>query len=279
LFTHESEHLKLIGEMFDKCQSVLLQFLELVSSNIDDDKTYQQYFPAIGELCIRYKLTPEIAFFALRRVLHYQRIVQPADDTTSGSSNSGMDTNEDKVEIKKAMSAPAGGRPTAAELQQQRALIASKSGGSSTFQQLVMTCRGLLPSTAWHSISPEFYTNFWAYSLYDLYVPKAQYDANIARIKAQIATLDATAKAEKKENDEKTRKERDRLVKITQQLKDDLVKQSKNHSQVIEKMKKEKDVWLAPSSLTQPNQYDFMVANFMQYCILPRLTLSHNDAR
>lgn len=135
LFTHESEHLKLIGEMFDKCQSVLLQFLELVSSNIDSDHAYQALFPSIGELCVKYKLPPESAFFALRRVLNFNRIVQlpAATDEKATDGSNDMDTKDD--DSKKA--AAANGRPSATELQQQKALMLNKSGSQTTFQHLV----------------------------------------------------------------------------------------------------------------------------------------------
>jgi hypothetical protein len=40
--------------------------------------------------------------------------------------------------------------------------------------QLSRTCKALLSDDTWCALSPEFYTTFWSYSMYDLNVPSEQ---------------------------------------------------------------------------------------------------------
>jgi THO complex subunit 2 len=37
----------------------------------------------------------------------------------------------------------------------------------------------------WKAISPDMYTTFWCLSLYDIFTPRAEYDAEIALVKSR----------------------------------------------------------------------------------------------
>jgi THO complex subunit 2 len=48
----------------------------------------------------------------------------------------------------------------------------------------------MLPSKSWKSLSPDLYATFWGLTLYDLYVPKEQYETEIAKQYNALKTLE-----------------------------------------------------------------------------------------
>lgn len=135
-------------------------------------------------------------------------------------------------------------------------------------EELIDTCRDLLPAEAWSAISPEFYATFWALRLYDLYLPESQYTAMIGKFKGLIVPSRQKAKMSSKQ-----KKEQDRHVRGLQTLKDELVQQSKQIQHVRSRLRQAKDVWLADVS----NRSDTITV-FLQHCVMPRCLSSGIDA-
>lgn len=68
LFHTESGHLKLIGEMYDKCHEILLQYVEFINTHMSPSEIAFM-LPSIQELCLKYHLEPETAFYISRSTL------------------------------------------------------------------------------------------------------------------------------------------------------------------------------------------------------------------
>ncbi len=52
----------------------------------------------------------------------------------------------------------------------------------------------LHPKKIWDDISPQFLTTFWSLTMYDLYVPHAVYEREIAKLKALPAKVNSALK-------------------------------------------------------------------------------------
>ena len=61
--------------------------------------------------------------------------------------------------------------------------------GEDDWKELLETIRGMLQET-WADISPELYLAFWSLTLYDLWVPRARYEAEVDKCRAALDVLD-----------------------------------------------------------------------------------------
>lgn len=48
----------------------------------------------------------------------------------------------------------------------------------------------MVPSKSWKSLSPDLYATFWGLTLYDLYVPKKRYEAEIGKQHIALKALE-----------------------------------------------------------------------------------------
>ena len=54
-------------------------------------------------------------------------------------------------------------------------------------EPVIEAIRPLHPTKIWDDISPQFLTTFWSLTMYDLFVPEAVYEREIAKLKAAPA--------------------------------------------------------------------------------------------
>ena len=67
-YTTDTPHLKMLGELYDRCQETLDQFQAFIGSQLTPAE-HAELLPTVGELCGRYQLEPEVAFFIARPAL------------------------------------------------------------------------------------------------------------------------------------------------------------------------------------------------------------------
>ena len=96
----------------------------------------------------------------------------------------------------------------------------------------------MLPATSWELISPQLYYTFWSLSLYDIFVPKERYDAEINRMRRQIDDIDRFVppiggEPDPKAGQTKRKKDRERCVANQDKLKLELSAQQRAHSEVM----------------------------------------------
>ncbi len=120
-------------------------------------------------------------------------------------------------------------------------------------------------------------------SSYDLYVPKAQYEAQISKCNVLIEKIDAANRSsekpggettDEKAEREKRKKEKEKHTKTIEKLKDELQKQEANHKTVMSVLKAEKDTWLAG----QVTNRGASVPKFLELCLFPRCAMTSLDA-
>ena len=69
----------------------------------------------------------------------------------------------------------------------------------------------------WEDISPQFFTTFWSLTMYDLHVPEAMYEKQIAKLKEAPAKLVNN----KELNSARRKKEADRLQTLMERLQEE----------------------------------------------------------
>lgn len=68
----------------------------------------------------------------------------------------------------------------------------------------------------WTQINPEMYTLFWLFTLDDIFLPKARYDAEIEKLNKEILKLEESKTSEAQANSSKTAKSK--IDKVKQKI-------------------------------------------------------------
>lgn len=258
-FRYDSEHVKLLSELLDKGHEALLHLSAFLDQTIRDDTIYAQQFTNIATLVRDYRIKPNDAFHALRRVIHL-RDMQGTED-------------ESKEEMEERQVA----KGAAMEDESSSSTAVAAAAAASPYSLLVRSVRSFLPETTWHSLTPDFYALFWRLSLSQLHCPKSTYAAHAAKLKSLLPALDnptLSSGIAKTEAQKKACKiERDRITKTIAALSVELTVQTELVAKEVEQLTAQKDTWFA--GLQSPN---LSMATFLHVCLLPRVLHSGIDA-
>ena len=158
----------------------------------------------------------------------------------------------------------------------------------------------MMPTKSWKFITTLLFQTFFTYSIYDIYCPEETYKVQIARIQEQIDRLKTLQKGGRdavriqaslrgaaaaaggtdrqirdatvfKQSD---KDELERLKNTLDILRADQLKQSKHCARINEKLRSEKDKWVA-KTCTNGGE---MASVFFTQCIYPRTMRSPEDA-
>ena len=213
----ESDHLKLVGKLFDQCHDTLVQFGTFLASNMSQDD-YTARLPPIEQLLSEFHVHADIAFFLARPMFNHM-ITGKFDELRK----------TDKLWKQR----------TEAERHAKHAEAA----------QLVMTpiTQAIIPhftARVWEDMSPQFCTTFWSLTMYDLYVPEQLYEKEIKKLKEAPAKL-----IENKDlNSTRRKKEADRLQVLMERLQDEEKKHKEHVERVMARLRQEKDSWFLKGS-------------------------------
>lgn len=241
----ESDHLKLVGKLFDQCHDTLVQFGTFLASNLSQDD-YTQKLPPIEQLLSEFHVNADIAFFLARPMFNHL-INTKFDDLRKND-----------------------------KLWKQRS-GAEKQAKHAEAAQLVMepvtaAVIPIYPSKVWEDISPQFCTTFWSLTMYDLYVPEKLYEKEIKKLKDAPAKL-----ADNKDlNTARRKKEIDRLNTLMERLQDEEKRHKEHVERVMARLRQEKDAWFL--SRTARSAKNETITQFLQFCLFPRCIFTSSDA-
>ena len=142
-----------------------------------------------------------------------------------------------------------------------------------TWKELLETVRGMLPEETWADVSPELYLAFWSLTLYDLYVPRARYEAEVDKCRAALDVLDNQRDSGTRDEQAKRKKEKDRLKDLIDKLQKELDAQERAVAARTKRLMIEKDQYL----VDLPNHGN-TVGRLVEQCVFPRCVFSHADA-
>ena len=256
----DAAHLKLISSLHDGCQeafALFCQFLEMAFPDVDE---YARVVPYLRDLVHTHGLEPAQAFHAYRPVLRRLKPPSPEEFGKKSETEAGKQTEA----------------PPALEAGDVRV----------TRRALLRDVAEMLPGEVWRSISPELYLTFWSLSPYDLESPTARYESETERcrvagdaLEREIAKISngAGKTAASAETLKQKRKEKERLRELGKALAREMAVQEKDVAAVTKRLRLESASFLTDSNIL--SNRGATVTVFAQRCALPRLALSHADAR
>ncbi|KEH24624.1 THO complex subunit 2 [Medicago truncatula] len=261
LVNADAPYIKMVSEQFDRCHGTLLQYVDFLGSAVTPGSNYAILIPSLGDLVHLYHLDPEVAFLIYRPVMRLFKskrtpnVCWPLDDKNA-ASHSSANIESDPADYSGSM-----------------VLDIGSNKNPIRWSYLLDTVKTMLPSEAWNSLSPDLYATFWGLTLYDLYVPKNRYESEIAKLHANLKSLE-----ELSDNSSsaitKRKKEKERIQESLDRLISELHKHEKDVASVNRRLSHEKDKWLSscPDDTLKINM------EFLQRCIFPRCTFSMPDA-
>jgi len=241
----EDDHLKLVGKLFDQCHDTLVQFGTFLASNLSQDD-YTQKLPPIDQLLSEFHVNSDIAFFLARPMFNY--LISTKYDELRRADK----------EWKKR---------TTAERQVKHAEAAQL-----VMEPVTAAVMPIYPAKVWEDISPQFFTTFWSLTMYDLHVPEAMYEKEIAKLKEAPAKLVNN----KELNSARRKKEADRLQTLMERLQEEERRHREHVERVMARLRQEKDAWfLSRSARSAKNE---TITQFLQFCLFPRCIFTASDA-
>ena len=241
----EDDHLKLVGKLFDQCHDTLVQFGTFLASNLSQDD-YTQKLPPIHQLLSEFHVNSDIAFFLARPMFNY--LISTKYDELRRADK----------EWKKR---------TTAERQVKHAEAAQL-----VMEPVTAAVMPIYPAKVWEDISPQFFTTFWSLTMYDLHVPEAMYEKEIAKLKEAPSKLVNN----KELNSARRKKEADRLQSLMERLQEEERRHREHVERVMARLRQEKDAWfLSRSARSAKNE---TITQFLQFCLFPRCIFTSSDA-
>jgi hypothetical protein len=157
VFHTDIPHLKLLGSMFDGVQETLQQYVEFLSGNMDSE-AYAGITPSVGDLCAKFDLEPEVAWFLSRPRLAF--LAKSAHNTTPAKAPNGsvepMDLGD--TDTKPPIMGTDGYELTTSSLNEVLALECVAKANSAVdvwvpgLHGTIEQAMGILPSKVWKEI-------------------------------------------------------------------------------------------------------------------------------
>lgn len=299
----ESEaHLKYLGNLYDSCQEVLLQYVEFLFNHLETPD-YASLVPSLQDLCVRFGIEPAMAFYIARpKLVHSMKQIEAADaadklraeltasrakakaaDTEKEMSDEAEDGKEGK-EVGTVETADANkdgdvdmedAETPKPDAQDSGNALANGKEGKAEDKALTSAKepwhRGLLDAiTAARDMLPEAAHSSLGVHFYVTFWQLSLADINvpIERYQQEVKRLN-TLTREAGVEEQRKRLLQDNVNQLNAEMKD----QMKSHEVTRKRLMAEKDHWFDDKA-----DRGAIVAHLIQYCLFPRALLSPTDA-
>ena len=305
-------HLKLLGNIFDQLHRVLVQYLDLLRSNLSV-KEFDLFVPEVSRLVTEFGIDPSIAFWISRPSIvaamtdwdakngkrNYESKKSPSKEITETPFKQEHEKREDVASV--STSVPVAESQTDAsenqnhgdtetqnvdlEMQDANAVASAvtsplieaeviKQPWHPVLQEVMEAIRPALPDETWEIMSRSFYVTFWQLSLRDLICPLQSYDDESNRQKKKILAINS----DRSDISILGTQKKDREKKALTDLQIRLGEESKDHLQAYMQTKSrlqyEKQHWF--SGLW--GKWDALNLALIEHCFFPRILISPIDA-
>ncbi|KAJ4810092.1 THO complex subunit 2 [Rhynchospora pubera] len=247
----DAPYIKMVSEQFDRCHGTLLQYVDFLSSAISPASAYAQFIPSLHDLSHKYHLEPEVAFLIYRPVMRLFK--RPGSEGVCWPLDAG-----EEIDSEKGL--------------QDFVLNIDSSQEPVRWSEFLNTVESMLPSKSWKNLSSDLYATFWGLTLYDLYVPKKRYEAEIAKQHGALKALEELSDTSSVAIS-KRKKDKEKIQELLDRLASEYWKHEKHVESVRQMMAREKDRWL--SNCPEPVKINM---EFLQRCVFPRSICSATDA-
>ncbi|KAF0713416.1 Aste57867_4353 [Aphanomyces stellatus] len=237
-----AKHLKLLGSGYDMAQRTLNQLLAFLNAAAEPT-SYIAPLPSLSQLIHDYHLPEEIAMLLIRPAM---RAHDPLLRKVTRSVHAGGSGNMSNDEPGKWF-------------MYGDALLADIEGAFVTANE-----------NPFVGMSKELFATFWGLTLYDIYVPHAQYDAEIQKAKNELKETSSSTSTTTMTSSER-KKAKDRLMAVIDNLVNEKKDQVAHRRLVFARLEEFKDRYFGVEK-------DGTVQEVLQKCIVPRALLSPEDA-
>ncbi|OAP65686.1 hypothetical protein AYL99_01658 [Fonsecaea erecta] len=288
--------LKAIGNTYDEVHRVMVQYLDLLRTNLTPEE-FRATIPDVVSLLIDYEIRPEIAFWInrpliARQIQEYDKENakdQRADEVKevngdvemSDQINASSEEDGEAVETENLINdSPASSDPMAQALE----LDASKTPGPSdaatddcwhpVMKELMTAIQPHLPGEIVDIVGTGFYATFWQLSLYDITIPGKSYEDELSRQHKKIAAISA----DRSDVSVSGTKKKELAKREIQELIDKLLAENKEHLKAFAESKarlqREKEHWFVGKARMDKA----LNTTLIEHCFLPRMLSSPLDA-
>lgn len=294
--------LKLLGNIFDEIHRIMIQYLDLLRTNLRVED-FRAMVPDVAQLLFEYKICPEIAFSIARpairsRIIEFDKeeAERKKDEAATPKESSNDDeemedlanaASEEDGEAADTPDVTEGATPTPAAI--SNIMLDQMDGEADTtdaneptapeewhpvLKDIMDTTRSRLPPEVVHIVGVGFFTTFWQLSLYDITVASDAYNDEIKRLTARVKALNA----DRSSAAVSATREKERQKKELKDLIDGLMSENRQHIKASNVLKKrletEKKQWFI-GKFKMPEELNTAL---METCFLPRLLCSPIDA-
>ena len=300
-------HLKLLGNLFDEIHRILVQYLDLLRSNLPV-KDFDSFVPDVTRLIIDYGIEPNVAFWIGRpsltaamaehdlltqkRNLELKRspVKEVADDSISNDAATEIldenvalqdlenvdatdqrdsDSNEN-LDLKMGEDNVS----TAISVTSAATRVESPEPWHPVLRGLMDAIRPALPEATWETLSRPFYVTFWQLSLHDMLVPTGHYEDEINRQRKKILIINSDRADISILGTQKKDREKKGLTDLQDRLRGELKDHVQAYGLTRLRLQREKEHWF--SELW--GKWDAMNIALIEHCFFPRVLLSPVDA-
>ena len=298
-------HLKLLGNLFDKIHRVLVQYLDLLRTNLSIDE-FRDLVPSVDELIGEFGLDPSVAFWISRPTLaadiaehdkktaQAKKVAQVKDDVPQERQSgdvemlNGKDITAGELETKVSVDVQ-----IAHDIEEEKDTelkdsdIAKSPETLATpktaeidlpwhpvLQKTMEATKPCLPSETFGVLSDSFYFTFWQMSLEDVYFPV---DTYAVERKALTLKLDGVSSDRSDLSRQGTQKKEEEKKAIRSQIdhnQAEMEAQLRLHTRGLQRLGKEKRFWFEDCW----GKWDALNVSILEHCFIPRITLSPMDA-
>ncbi|CCF47990.1 hypothetical protein NDA11_007965 [Ustilago hordei] len=300
----ESEaHLKYLGNLYDSCQEVLLQYVEFLFNHLET-ADYASLVPSLQHLCLRFGVEPAMAFYIARpKLVHSMKQVEAAEaaerlraELTAGRAKSKASTegSESKKDGAEDGAKPNGGDDDVdmedaqlAEIKSEENMATDDADSKEASVEVAGAVNGvhegadsLKAAGPWHrglldaieaakDMLPEVAHSSLGVPFYVTFwqLSLADISVPIERYQQEIKRLNALIRETAPEDQRK--RLQDNVAQLNVEMKD----QMKSHEVTRKRLVVEKDHWFANSA-----DRSTIVQQLIQFCLFPRALLSPTDA-
>lgn len=292
----DEAHIKYLSSMIDDSHRILVQYLDLLWSNMDPS-TFDDLVPSIPELIHSYGLDPSLAFLIGRASLSHRmhpwkqkkvdeakekaQVTQSTDkegdvsmSDTPAASGGNETPSQEAVQAEEQAGAQNSPAPNPATNSQQSQKSEDSSLAKSTLQPIVDAIQDTVRPEIWQKITPELYANFWALQLGDLYCPDKIYRQEKDRLRAEEVAIS-------RDRSDMSRRGQERKVEKRKELMQLQIGLSEENSEHLLRQAKWK-IYLNKqfqTSFPEPRAKPDTISDILlEQCFIPRMLLSKADA-
>eukprot|EP00587_Corethron_hystrix_P016521 CAMPEP_0113329820 /NCGR_PEP_ID=MMETSP0010_2-20120614/21178_1 /TAXON_ID=216773 ORGANISM="Corethron hystrix, Strain 308" /NCGR_SAMPLE_ID=MMETSP0010_2 /ASSEMBLY_ACC=CAM_ASM_000155 /LENGTH=897 /DNA_ID=CAMNT_0000192083 /DNA_START=2040 /DNA_END=4733 /DNA_ORIENTATION=+ /assembly_acc=CAM_ASM_000155 len=269
-----AQHIKLMGNLYDTCQTILDVLVDFINMDLSSPKdtsnllsqtteSYDAILPSLGDLVQVYGLDVEVAWMMVRPVVraalkcHLQTHIEQQQENLEAKVDEGT-----------------------ASVPTVPPKLTRWDPHSPTMKS---HCTSIILSKHGTSLSYELFTTFWSHTLYDIYFPRDLYETEIARLRKDADRWTAQAKRDRNTLStvnkgiptgvEMLLDQAERARATTTALDADRAKQQVHCRAMRSALEQTKD-----ALVLEVERQEGPMEVFLAQCILPRCTLTPQDA-